>query len=52
MKLKILTETNYERIQDLFNAFSEAYNVLKVDVCDTGEFVTYHVFYHDKPWSD
>jgi len=58
MKLKILTETAYDRIEEVFNKFSEAYHVLKVDVFeindlerDTG-YITYHVFYQDKPWSD
>lgn len=60
MKLKILTEglkadavdTAYERIEELFNKFAEACHVVKVEVADTGEMVTYHVFYQDKPWRD
>jgi len=58
MKLKILTEQTYERLEDVFNKFSDLHTVLKVDVfekCDLEKdvgFITYHVFYQDKPWLD
>lgn len=52
MKLKILTETNYERIQEMFNKFAEVVSVLKVEVSDNNGMVIYHVFYQEKPWRD
>lgn len=54
MKVKILTETNYDILQHKFDCFSNEHNVISVSVfekydiqADTG-YVTYHVFYKDK----